>query len=194
MNQLDLCGASGLAPFYLSMSRALDVLLALPNADPERVAVSGLSGGGWQTIFISSLSTPASSSATRSPATRAFARGLRYPDDTGDSEQTPSDLATVADYTHLTAMMAAAPTLLTYNAKDSAASRPATRCRRCWRPPGRSSSCYGSDQRLQSHVNHDPGTHNYEIDNRQAFYRLLGDLFFPGDRPGTQGNSLRGGG
>jgi hypothetical protein len=55
MNQLDLCGTSGLAPFYLCMSRGLDLLLSLPNADPERVAVSGLSGGGWQTIFISSL-------------------------------------------------------------------------------------------------------------------------------------------
>jgi hypothetical protein len=33
MNQLDLCGVSGLAPFYLAMSRGLDVLLALPSAD-----------------------------------------------------------------------------------------------------------------------------------------------------------------
>src|SRR6185312_14088437 len=49
LNQLDLCGTSGLAPFYLSMKRGLDVLLSQPNADPARVAVSGLSGGGWQT-------------------------------------------------------------------------------------------------------------------------------------------------
>ena len=55
MNQLDLCGTSGVAPFFLAMTRGLDVLLALPNADAERVAVSGLSGGGWQTIFVSSL-------------------------------------------------------------------------------------------------------------------------------------------
>ena len=39
--------------------------------------------------------------------------------DLGDSEQTPNDLATVVDYTHLTAMMAPRPTLLTYNAKDN---------------------------------------------------------------------------
>jgi hypothetical protein len=45
MNQLDLCGTSGLAPFYLAMSRALDILLAHKNADPSRVAVSGFSGG-----------------------------------------------------------------------------------------------------------------------------------------------------
>jgi len=46
MNQVDLCGTSGLAPFYLAMTRGIDVLLSLPGADPERVAVSGLSGGG----------------------------------------------------------------------------------------------------------------------------------------------------
>lgn len=40
MNQLDLCGTSGVAPFYLALKRALDLLLALPNADPERVAVA----------------------------------------------------------------------------------------------------------------------------------------------------------
>jgi hypothetical protein len=28
-------------------------------------------------------------------------------------------------------------------------------------------------------VNHDPGTHNYERDNREAFYRFLGDHFYP---------------
>ena len=57
MNQLDLCGTSGLAPFYLSMSRGIDLLLEHPNADPQRVAVAGLSGGGWQTITISALDT-----------------------------------------------------------------------------------------------------------------------------------------
>jgi len=57
MNQLDLCGTSGLAPFYLAMSRGLDLLLDHASADPSRVAVSGLSGGGWQTIIISSLDT-----------------------------------------------------------------------------------------------------------------------------------------
>src|SRR5262249_14900902 len=55
MNQLDLCGSSGIAPFYLAMSKGIDLLLKHPHADPQRVAVAGLSGGGWQTIFISGL-------------------------------------------------------------------------------------------------------------------------------------------
>ena len=36
----------------------------------------------------------------------------------GDAEQIPSDICTVADYTHLTAMVAPRPLLLTYNASD----------------------------------------------------------------------------
>src|SRR5690606_16912799 len=37
------------------------------------------------------------------------------------------------------------------------------------------------DARLRWHVNEEPGTHNFEVDNRQQFYRMLGDHFFPGD-------------
>ena len=42
MNQLDLCGTSGLAPFFLSMKHGLDLLVGLPHADPQRLAVTGL--------------------------------------------------------------------------------------------------------------------------------------------------------
>ena len=38
------------------------------------------------------------------------------------------------------------------------------------------------EDQLRSHVNEDPGRHNYEKDNRQAFYRMVGDFFFPGDK------------
>ena len=58
MNQIDLCGTSGVAVFYLAMKRGLDVLLSLPQTDPARVAVTGVSGGGWQTITLSAW-TPA---------------------------------------------------------------------------------------------------------------------------------------
>jgi hypothetical protein len=180
MNQLDLCGTSGLAPFYLCLRGGLDVLLGLPNTDPERVAVTGLSGGGWQTIFISALDkrVKLTDPVAGYSSFRTRARHLK---DLGDSEQTPTDLATIADYAHLTAMMAPRPTLLTYNAKDECcfeasyalpplldAARPAFRL-------------YGKENALRSHVNNDPGTHNYEKDNRQALYRMLGEFFYPGD-------------
>jgi hypothetical protein len=41
---------------------------------------------------------------------------------------------------------------------------------------------YGRERSLRAHVNYDPGDHNYGPDNRQAFYRMLGDFFYP-DEP-----------
>jgi hypothetical protein len=180
MNQLDLCGTSGLAPFYLSMKRGLDVLLALEHADPERVAVTGLSGGGWQTIFISSLDTRVTLSNPVAGYS-GFRTRVRHLKDLGDSEQTPCDLATVADYTHLTALRAPRPTLLTYNDKDDCCFESGY----ALSPPVDAAApvfkLYGKREALRTHVNSDPGTHNYEKDNRQAFYRMVGDFFYPGD-------------
>ncbi|SVC54567.1 uncharacterized protein METZ01_LOCUS307421, partial [marine metagenome] len=116
--QLDLCGESGMAPFFLNVSRALDLLLAHPNADPERVAVAGLSGGGWQTIFFSSLD-PRVKLANPVAGYSSFKTRARHFSDLGDSEQTPNDLATIADYTHLTALLSDRALLLTKNQKDN---------------------------------------------------------------------------
>ncbi|QDU94296.1 alpha/beta hydrolase family protein [Lignipirellula cremea] len=181
MNQLDLCGASGLAPHYLAMKRALDLLLEHEHADPQRVAVAGLSGGGWQTITISALDTRVTLSNPVAGYS-GFRTRARYLKDLGDSEQTPNDLATVVDYTHLTAMRAPRPTLLTFNQTDQC----------CFAAPHALPplleaaepvfQLYGKPAALRSHINYDPGTHNFEIDNRQAFYRMLGDFFYTGDK------------
>ena len=179
LNQLDLCGTSGLAPFYLSMKRGLDVLLSLEHADPNRVAVAGLSGGGWQTIIISSLDARVTLANPVAGYSSLTSR-VRIPADLGDSEQTPVDLGVTADYAQLTAMRTPGPTLLTYNAKDNC----------CFLPPGALPpllsaaepiyKLYGKPDQLRHHVNEDPGTHNFDRDNRQQFYRLLGDFLYPG--------------
>ena len=180
MNQLDLTGTPGLAPFYFALKRGIDVLLSLPEADPNRVAVTGLSGGAWQTIFISSLDERVTLSNPVAGYSSFFTRA-RVLDDLGDSEQTPSDLATAADYTHLTALRAPRPTLLTYNEKDNC----------CFATPHALQplvdaaqpiyKLYGKTENLRTHNNLDPGTHNFEKDNRQQLYRMLGDHFFPND-------------
>jgi dienelactone hydrolase len=181
MNQLDLCGTGGLAPFYLSMSRGLDLLLAHPNADPKRVAVSGLSGGGWQTIFISSLDTRVT---LTNPVAgySSFRTRVQHFKDLGDSEQTPCDLATVADYATLTAMMAPRPTLLTFNAKDNCCFEAGYAL-----PPLRDGALlffklYGAEKNLRTHVNDVPGDHNFGQENREALYRMIGDHFYPGEK------------
>jgi hypothetical protein len=180
MNQLDLCGVSGLAPFYLSMSRGLDILLALPNADPARVAVSGLSGGGWQTIIISSLDTRVTL-CNPVAGYSSFRTRAEHPSDLGDSEQTPNDLATVADYAHLTAMLGGRAALLTFNAKDNCCFAADHALQPLLDAAEPVFKLYNQPEHLRSHVNIDPGTHNYEIDNRQAFYRMIGDVFFKDD-------------
>jgi len=179
MNQLDLCGTSGVSPFYLAMSRGLDVLLSLKHADPKRVAVSGLSGGGWQTIFISSLDTRVTLSNPVAGYSSLRTRA-RFLEDLGDSEQTPCDLATVADYAHLTAMRAPHPTLLTFNAKDDCCFGSGHAIAPLLEAAGPIYRLYGKESFLRAHVNYDPGTHNFGLDNREAFYRLVGDHFYGG--------------
>jgi len=181
MDQLNLCGTSGLSLFYLNMTRGLDLLLAHPNADPKRVAVSGLSGGGWQTIFVSGLD-PRVTLSNPVAGYSSFRTRIQHFKDLGDSEQTPCDLATLVDYTHLTAMRAPRPTLLTFNAKDNCCFESGYAL-----PPLERASLpffklFGKEANLRTHVNHDPGDHNFGQDNREALYKMIGDHFFPMDK------------
>jgi dienelactone hydrolase len=180
MNQLDLCGVSGLAPFYLEMSRGLDLLLALPYADPKRVAVSGLSGGGWQTITISALDPRVTFCNPVAGYSSVHTRA-HFPRDLGDSEQAPCDLATIADYTHLTALLAGRGALLTFNEADDccfAAPHALVPLLEAAEPIF---ALYGQSGRLRNHVNYEPGTHNFLRENREAFYAALGEEFYPGE-------------
>ena len=178
MNQLDLCGTSGMAPFYLAMSRGLDVLLAQPNVDPDRIGVSGLSGGGWQTIIISGLDTRVKL-CNPVAGYSSFTTRISNHSDLGDSEQTPVDLGATADYAHLTAMLAPRVALLTYNQADNccfAAPHALPPLLEAARPVYK---LFGKEASLHDHVNYEPGTHNYEQDNREALYRVVGQHFYP---------------
>ena len=181
MNQLDLCGSTGLAPFFLSMSRGLDILLAHPHADPKRVAVNGLSGGGWQTITISSLDTRVTLSNPVAGYS-SFLTRIDHFKDLGDSEQTPTDLAMYADYTHLTAMMAPRATLLTFNAMDNCCFEAVYALKPLQMAAEPYFKLFGREKALRTHIGKWPGTHNFGIDNRQALYRMIGDFFYPDDR------------
>ncbi len=175
---LDLCGRAGLSVFYLSLSRGLDVLLGHEHADAERVAVTGLSGGGWQTITISALDERVKLSAPNAGyiglATRLDHRG-----DIGDLEQNPSDLVSIADYVHLTAMLAPRAALLIYNVKDDCCFAAERARASVFEPVVPVYALYDRTRDFVFHVNHDPGTHNYLVDNREAFYRFLNQHFVP---------------
>lgn len=181
MNQMNLCGTSGLAPYYLSMKRGIDILLSHPNADPKRVGVAGLSGGGWQTIFISSLDTRVTLSNPVAGYS-SFRTRVRHHKDLGDSEQTPTDLGTVADYAHLTAMLAPRPALLTFNGKDNCCFEAGYALPPLMNAAKPVYELFKLPKNLHSHVNVDPGNHNFGKDNRQALYRVMKQHWYPDDK------------
>jgi len=83
--------------FKLRLVWRRDLLLSLDHADRHRVAVAGLSGGGWQTIYLSALD-PRVTLANPVAGYSDFRARARNLGDMGDSEQAPCDMATVADW------------------------------------------------------------------------------------------------
>lgn len=178
---LDVVGVRGVSLFYLAMKRALDVLMLHPRTDQARVAMTGLSGGGWQTAVLSALderitlTVPVAGHSGMTP--RITVMG-----DLGDLEQVPSDLLTVGDYTHLTALFAPRPALLIYNQRDNCCFLPENALPATYDPVVPVYQLYGRETAFQFYVNEDPGTHNYEQDNRLRFYRFLNDYFVDPDQ------------
>ena len=176
---LDLCGVAGIAVFYLVMRRALDVLLGHGRVDPERIAVTGLSGGGWQTIILAALDTRVRLAAPNAGYIGLDSR-IMHRADRGDIEQNAADLAATADYPLLTAMLAPRPALLLYNEHDDCCFRTARARPSVYEPVRPLYASFGRPDAFEFHNNVDPGTHNYEREHRERFYRFLNRQFLPG--------------
>jgi dienelactone hydrolase len=173
---LDLVGVNEVGLFYLAMRKGLDYLYSRPDVDLSRIGVTGLSGGGWQTILLSALDGRVAATAPVAGFSSLDSR-LERPGDVGDVEQNATDLLAGQDYSHLTAMMAPRPTLLVYNAEDDC----------CFRAPLVKPyvfdqilpffRLYGSEDKFAWHENFDPGDHNYQLDNRLQSYRFFAKHF-----------------
>ena len=175
LNQIDLTGTSGLSAFFLAHKRLVDIALQHPNADPNRIGATGLSGGGWQTIILSSLD-PRIKLAMPVAGYSSFVTRTQFERDLGDSEQTPVDLGAYADYTHLTAMVAPNPLLIGGNAYDNCCFRADYAVAPLLVAARPVFALYGHQDRLRSHANYDPG-HNYGQENRETLYRFLLEFF-----------------
>jgi hypothetical protein len=94
-----------------------------------------------------------------------------------DIEQIPTDFFAGADYPHLVAMRAPRPTLMIFNAEDDC----------CFRAPIVKPyvfdqvlpffALFGKPDNLKWHENRDPGTHNYQLDNRLQAYQFFAEQF-----------------
>jgi dienelactone hydrolase len=174
---LDLAGVNGLGLFYLEMRRGLDYLYSDPDVDRSRIGVTGLSGGGWQTILLSSLDTrvgPAVPVAGFASMTTA----IEHPSYTGDDpEQNASDMRQGVDYAQLAAMRAPRPTLLIYNDMDDCCFRAGIVKQGVYSDIQPFFNLYGKPGNLQWQENQDPGTHNYQIESRETAYAFFNSEF-----------------
>jgi hypothetical protein len=171
---LDLVGVNEVGLFYLEMRRGLDYLYNLPNVDRERLGMSGLSGGGWQTILLSSLDERVKVSVPVAGFSSLRSRvEVKDFGDMGDPEQSATDLLKDVDFTHLIAMMAPRPTLVAYNGEDDCCFRAGIVKPLVYEGTKPFFKLYGKEDVFQWHENRDPGTHNYQLDNRLTAYRFF---------------------
>jgi dienelactone hydrolase len=174
--RLDLVGSSAVGIFYLSMRRGLDFLATLPQADPARLGVTGLSGGGWQTIFLSALDERVAV-AVEVAGFGSQQSNLARPEDTDEVEESPTDFTVNEDYPFLVALRAPRPTLLIHNAEDDCCFRADLVKPYIYEQIRPFFKLYGDESALAWHENRDPGTHNYQIDNREQAYRFFTQHF-----------------
>jgi dienelactone hydrolase len=173
---LDLAGEDGVGLFYLAMRRGLDYLYADPRVDRARIGVTGLSGGGWQTMLLSGLDMrvgPAAPVAGFSSLTTA----IEHPEYAGDAEQNSPDMRAVADYAQLAALRAPRPTLLIYNSVDDCCFRAGVVKQGVYDDIKPYFALMGKPDNLEWHENLNPGTHNYQIDSREQSYKFFDTVF-----------------
>ncbi len=175
---LDLTGANELGLFFLEMRKGLDYLYGRPDVDRDRLGMTGLSGGGWQTIILSSLDERITVSVPVAGFSSLRTRvEVRKYGDLGDVEQSATDLLAGQEYTHLLAMRAPRPTLLIYNDEDNCCFRAPLVKPRTYDAIKPFFALYGKPENLQWHENADPANHNYQSDNRQAAYQFFSEKF-----------------
>lgn len=175
-SQLDLAGASAVGFFYLSMRRGLDFLATLPQSDPIRLGVTGLSGGGWQTVLLSALDERVAVSVEVA-GIGSQQSNLMRPDETSEVEESPTDFTHDEDYPYLIAMRAPRPTLLIHNAEDDCCFRASLVKPYIYDQIRPFFKLFGDDSLLAWYENRDPGTHNYQLDNREQAYAFFSKWF-----------------
>ena len=172
----DLVGSNSLGYFYLAMRRGLDYLASLPQADTKRLGVTGLSGGGWQTTILSSFDERVAASAEVA-GIGSMESNLTRPSDTAEVEEDGTDLVQGRDYSLFVALRAPRATLLMHNAQDDCCFLASLVKPYIYDQVLPFFKLYGAENAFHWHENVDPGTHNYQLDNRQTAYAFFAEQF-----------------
>lgn len=173
---LDLAGSNGVGLFYLAMRRGLDYLYDDPRVDRARIGMTGLSGGGWQTMLLSTLD-PRVGPAVPVAGFSSLTTAIEHPEYAGDAEQNGPDMRAVADYAQLMALRAPRPTLLIYNAMDDCCFRAGVVKQGVYSDIQPFFALMGSPGNLEWYENENPGTHNYQLESREVSYRFFTRAF-----------------
>jgi len=176
-SDLDLVGVSGVGLFYLAARRGLDYLYDDPHVDRSRIAMTGQSGGGYQTLMLSALDTRVRVAVPVAGYASLDGRLERIPGEPGDYEQLVPDLLNGQDYPTFVAMLAPRPTYEINNAEDSCCFRaPLVKpdiydaVRPFW-------ALYGKEDAFAFHADAEVLAHNYGHDDRQQAYGFLDKWF-----------------
>jgi dienelactone hydrolase len=173
---LDLVGSNALGFFYLEMRRGLDYLATLPQVDTTRLGVTGLSGGGFQTIMLSSMD-PRVAVTVEVAGFGALQSNITHPGDTSEVEEDATDLTQGQDYPWFVAARAPRPTLMVHNAEDDCCFRAAIVKPYTYDQVVPFFKLYGKADDFVFFESTDPGTHNYQLFNRLQAYRFFDDHF-----------------
>lgn len=158
------------------MRRGLDFLYEDPRVDRQRIGMTGLSGGGWQTMLLSSLD-PRIGPSVPVAGFSSLTTAIEHPEYAGDAEQNATDMRTKGDYAQLMAVRAPRPTLLIYNSMDDCCFRAGIVKQGVFSDAAPFFAAANQPGNLLWYQNDDPGTHNYQIDSRLHAYRFFKDQF-----------------
>jgi dienelactone hydrolase len=175
-SQLNLVGSNALGIFYLSMRRGLDYLNNLREVDTTRIGVTGLSGGGWQTVILSAFD-PRVAVEVEVAGIGSRESNLTHPVDTDEIEEDAPDLMEGQDYPELIALRAPRPTMVIHNGLDSCCFRAALVKPYIFENVKTFFKLYDAAGELAWGENLDPGTHNYQLENRERAYRFFSAHF-----------------
>ncbi len=174
--QCFLNGISSARYFVWDGIRAIDYLLTRDEVDPERIAVTGLSGGGTQTAYISAMDDRVAVAAPTCYIT-SFKRLLESIGPQDAEQDFVRGIAMGLDHADFIEVRAPKPTLILATTRDFFSIQGT---RETYKEAKQAFSAFGKVKNLQ--IAEDDYTHGYTRKTREALYAFLQKhLAFPGD-------------